>query len=359
MSEKIQKLPRIASYKPYYYALEKGKKYLWCSCGLSKNQPFCDYSHRDTDFEPIAYIAEEDNQEVLFCACKHNAEGPFCDGAHNNLCGGYHYTDPNSEENQRIKLVAADDNAVSLLDGNCFVAKSNRAPSKNYNNTNWSVLVSGQQGAVHQSLHYLKIAATGQCSPNFSLLDSEVSMLVTAGEGEIVISGKRFSIKLYDGIYIRANEVFSLRSNTTSPLELHLSVCPQQQAPVIVASMPENFDVSRTTRVVGVDEDSNSAMGDRFFQILVDEQTGSTRLTQFIGRIPPSMAAFHRHLYEETLVVLEGEGFMWSDTLKASVQAGDIIFLPRKQIHSLQSTSADGMVLVGFIYPGDNPSINY
>jgi hypothetical protein len=36
-----------------------------------------------------------------------------------------------------------------------------------------------------------------------------------------------------------------------------------------------------------------------------------------------------------------------------------VIFLPRKQIHSLQSTSATGMDVVGVIYPGDNPSINY
>ena len=38
---------------------------------------------------------------------------------------------------------------------------------------------------------------------------------------------------------------------------------------------------------------------------------------------------------------------------------GDVIFLPRKQLHSLEATSADGIDVVGVICPGDNPSINY
>ena len=33
-------------------AVEEGKDYWWCSCGRSKNQPFCDGSHVGTDFGP-------------------------------------------------------------------------------------------------------------------------------------------------------------------------------------------------------------------------------------------------------------------------------------------------------------------
>jgi CDGSH-type Zn-finger protein len=76
-------LPVIARYKPYYYELEGGKSYLWCACGLSKNQPFCDNSHRGTDIRPVRYRAEQD-EDVLFCGCKRTADAPFCDGAHNN-----------------------------------------------------------------------------------------------------------------------------------------------------------------------------------------------------------------------------------------------------------------------------------
>ena len=37
---------------PYVLKGEK-KKYYWCACGKSTNQPFCDGSHKGTDFSPI------------------------------------------------------------------------------------------------------------------------------------------------------------------------------------------------------------------------------------------------------------------------------------------------------------------
>ena len=44
---------------------------------------------------------------------------------------------------------------------------------------------------------------------------------------------------------------------------------------------------------------------------------------------------------------------------KASVGPGDVLFLPRKQRHSVQCTSPDGFDVVGVIYPGDNPAIDF
>ena len=100
-------------------------------------------------------------------------------------------------------------------------------------------------------------------------------------------------------------------------------------------------------------------MGPRYFQLLVDKRVGSSLITQFIGHIPRSKAAPHRHLYEESIIVLAGEGYVWTEDRKAPVKAGEAIFLPRKQLHSVEATSADGMFVVGVICPGDNPSIAY
>jgi len=67
---------------PLAVEVEKGKSYYWCACGLSKKQPFCDGSHRETKFRPIPYKAEE-TQKKFFCACKQTDSQPFCDGSHN------------------------------------------------------------------------------------------------------------------------------------------------------------------------------------------------------------------------------------------------------------------------------------
>ncbi len=41
----------IAAKKAAVLELEPGT-YYWCACGRSKNQPFCDGSHKGTDFKP-------------------------------------------------------------------------------------------------------------------------------------------------------------------------------------------------------------------------------------------------------------------------------------------------------------------
>ena len=58
-----------------------GKTYAWSACGKSKNQPFCDMSHKDSEFTPVKFTAEE-NKKIYFCHCKQTNNRPFCDGSH-------------------------------------------------------------------------------------------------------------------------------------------------------------------------------------------------------------------------------------------------------------------------------------
>ena len=46
--------------------VEKGKSYYWCSCGKSSKQPFCDGSHKGTEFNPVAHKAEETKKMFFF-----------------------------------------------------------------------------------------------------------------------------------------------------------------------------------------------------------------------------------------------------------------------------------------------------
>jgi CDGSH-type Zn-finger protein len=76
--------PTIAGKSPIGVELEEGKKYAWCSCGLSANQPFCDGSHKGTSFVPTMIEAEETKTAYL-CTCKQSANGVYCDGSHTKL----------------------------------------------------------------------------------------------------------------------------------------------------------------------------------------------------------------------------------------------------------------------------------
>jgi CDGSH-type Zn-finger protein len=76
--------PRVAQKAPYPSAVVAGKTYWWCSCGQSANQPFCDGSHKGTDFTPRPFTAEKDATAFL-CGCKASQNSPYCDGSHARL----------------------------------------------------------------------------------------------------------------------------------------------------------------------------------------------------------------------------------------------------------------------------------
>lgn len=76
--------PNIAQTAPMVVNVEAGKTYWWCACGRSKNQPFCDGSHKGSSFSPMEWQATTGEQK-WFCCCKHSAKKPFCDGTHKKL----------------------------------------------------------------------------------------------------------------------------------------------------------------------------------------------------------------------------------------------------------------------------------
>jgi len=75
--------PEIAQKAPYALKLEAGT-YWWCACGKSKNQPFCDGSHKGGEFSPVKVEITE-KKKMWLCGCKQSADKPFCDRTHKKL----------------------------------------------------------------------------------------------------------------------------------------------------------------------------------------------------------------------------------------------------------------------------------
>jgi mannose-6-phosphate isomerase-like protein (cupin superfamily) len=347
--------PVIARPKPFLVTLEGGRTYFWCACGRSASQPFCDGSHKGTGITPRKFVPPR-TEEALLCGCKHTCDAPFCDGAHTNLPDGSPLDDPDSAANRSIRVVTEQEGSRRWLDGGCYVVAPALEQRIARDHLRYSYLVTRELGARFQTQIFLEVE--GGASPVLSLGGRDTILFIVSGSGRVVVSGREFEVKPHDGVYVRPGEALQLVPAGAEALRVFALASPQG-ALEWPAAMPRNFDTDFPDRVVSVDTRQRTAMGPRYFQLLVDKRIGSRMITQFIGHIPRSKAAPHRHLYEEAIIVLAGEGYIWTEQRKTRVQAGEAIFLPRKQLHSVEATCDEGMFVVGVICPGDNPSIAY
>ena len=77
-------LPEMCSKSPIVVDAIKDKRYAWCSCGLSDNQPFCNGAHRGYEFVPKIFTENKD-KKIYLCNCKKTSNPPYCDGTHRKV----------------------------------------------------------------------------------------------------------------------------------------------------------------------------------------------------------------------------------------------------------------------------------
>jgi sterol desaturase/sphingolipid hydroxylase (fatty acid hydroxylase superfamily)/CDGSH-type Zn-finger protein len=74
------KFEKTTVLEPATLVLKEGS-YLYCACGYSKTQPFCDGSHHGTKFQPVKFDIKKE-REYKLCQCKWCEKAPFCDNSH-------------------------------------------------------------------------------------------------------------------------------------------------------------------------------------------------------------------------------------------------------------------------------------
>ncbi|MBT6032047.1 MAG: cupin domain-containing protein [Kordiimonadaceae bacterium] len=347
----------VALNKPCLVSLVEGKKYAWCTCKQSKTQPFCDGSHKGTDLKPLVFKADKD-EDVLLCTCKATASGPYCDGAHNNLEDEYAEASAEEVESMKNSVFVPRDHGEfgkALIDGGAYVLSPDDANNKTAGNLNYQPVIAEVDGATKLSLH--RMVLSRGTSPWLQYKGVDTVLYIVDGTGTIDIAGKEFQVAKETGIYVRPGEAF--RIITDNNMTIFAAVCPMLTDLTILDDNTATFQADYPERVVAFDLATANVMANRFYQELVDKKVGSNEVTQFIGEVPLSRAAMHRHLYEEAIVILHGFGRMWTGKKWAEVKLGDVIFLPHRQGHSVECTDKNGMRLMGVFYPSGSPAINY
>jgi len=187
---------------------------------------------------------------------------------------------------------------------------------------------------------------------------------------KLFINQCSFEVNSDSGIYIRPGETFGVFNPGPDNVTIVSSQCPDPNREPQFAeatngpgvwSVDHAQDARATLRspIVRLADQKAQPTADRWYRVLVDDEIGSTQVTQFVGSIPPGRAPDHFHHYEEVLFILKGAGRMWAGESHTPIAAGSCIYLPKGQIHCVENTGAGELRLLGVFYPAGSPSVRY
>ena len=194
---------------------------------------------------------------------------------------------------------------------------------------------------------------SGDADPN------EVSTARVSGWVNLLIDGQSFRGGPDTGVYLRPGETFAVDNPGPYPVIFVSAQCPDADLPPQFVSHPTRLAGTRRSPMVRLADRPAQPTADRWYRILVDDELGSTQVTQFVGSIPPGRAPDHFHSYEEVLFILRGAGRMWAGETNTPISPGSCIYLPKGLVHCVENTGAGELRLLGVFYPAGSPSVRY
>jgi mannose-6-phosphate isomerase-like protein (cupin superfamily) len=185
----------------------------------------------------------------------------------------------------------------------------------------------------------------------------EEALYVISGEGNCYVDGYGYELAPGTGLYVPPASVCQIESR--GELLIVSVCCPDDDGEVGAGVITRGVMETKPLRAVREQEQESIPTGDRTFKLLVNKEAGASRITQFIGVIPPGRAPLHHHTYEEAIYIIEGEGLVHTETGSAAFSAGASIYLPRGVSHSLENTGTTNIRLLGVFHPSGSPAARY
>jgi quercetin dioxygenase-like cupin family protein len=165
----------------------------------------------------------------------------------------------------------------------------------------WScrTLICRQRGArdiAERVSEYAQGRSPGVINPS-----AEEVLYVVRGRGTCQQGGFPYPLEPGVGVYIPPGTFYHLENAGPEKLALVAVCCPEDEQRHVEdepAQRPASTSAA-PRRTVREQERPPIPVADRYFKLLVTEELGCQRVTQFVGFIPPSRAPFHYHTYEE------------------------------------------------------------
>ncbi len=154
-------------------------------------------------------------------------------------------------------------------------------------------------------------------------------------------------------IWLPPGGEYRARAGDGSSLALDIVSLP---ASISDALAPPGPHSGPTLLTADLNECDVETTGDRRFRVLFGPERGCSVATQFVGDIPPGRAPAHSHPYDETVLVLAGEGIAHIGGTDHELAPGTCLHLPPGLPHCLENTGSAHLRVLGVFHPADTPA---
>lgn len=249
------------------------------------------------------------------------------------------------------------------LEGGCFVSHMREGTPVVTGTLSRRDMIGRQNGARAISLSILEYSRGA--SPGLSTSDSDhILFRIETGKSEtacsVLIDQSRYVVEPDTGVYVGPGQTMLVSNESPDPVVFVSTRCPESSALTVVdAREMASTAVEGPRRIIRLADRRPVSTADRWYRVLVDEELGSTKVTQFVGSIPPGRAPDHFHHYEEVLFILRGRGRMWAGQASTPIGPGSCVYLPKGQVHCVENTGTDELRLLGVFYPAGSPAVRY
>ena len=200
-------------------------------------------------------------------------------------------------------------------------------------------------------------------SLGFRNQDCDEVCYVLQGTATVYIDGYPYTVQPETGIYLKPGAILTVNNPGREPFVLISSQCPEpsttsETLPPLTSPSQSETATPRPP-IVRLANRKAVSTEDRWYRVLVDDEIGSRRVTQFVGSIPHGRLPDHFHNYEEVLVILGGAGVMHAGKKNTPIAVGSCIYLPKGQAHCVENTGKEHLRLLGVFFPAGSPSVKY
>lgn len=168
---------------------------------------------------------------------------------------------------------------------------------------------------------------------------------VIMGSGQLEPAGRRLRPGV--GLWLPPGTRYGLTAGVAGPLRLDCTELPAG-GPAQPGAAPAWSDLRDAPTEV---------TGNRRFRVLFGPGRGCDAATQFVGEIPPGRAPDHSHPYDETVLVLDGQGVLHAGADSRPLAPGDCVHLPPGRQHCLENTGRGLLRVLGVFHPGGSPAV--